>query len=108
MCILKDNECDCPNNKRETEERLRSELNAIVRRTRRNEKLTEYVKSHMYKNWLQWPTVRDLAIKYKCRQDEIVDIVESNDNLDLIVGMRAGGGIASFDSKGDYRVEWYA
>lgn len=80
-------------------------LDLIVRRT---ELLAEFVKTQMDKPWLDWPTVRELAKRYHCKQDEIIGIVDDHENLDLIVGMRTGSGHSEFDTKGDYRVEWYA
>lgn len=71
------------------------------------DRLVEHVKSQMDKPWMDWPTVRELAKRYRCRQDVIIDMVDQHESLDLIVGMRAGNGHGEFECKGDYRVEWY-
>lgn len=84
---------------------MTTELDTLVRRT---DRLAEYVKTQMDKAWLDWPTVRELAMRYRCKQDDIIDMVDDHENLDLIVGMRTGSGYGEFDTKGDYRVEWYA
>lgn len=70
-------------------------------------KLIEHTKNNMDVPWMEWPTVRDMAKKFKCTQTMIIDIVESSDNLDLIVGMKTYDGFGEFDRKGDYRIEWY-
>ena len=52
-------------------------------------------------------TVRALAQEFKVSQKVIRDIVEDSENkLDLIVGIRCGNGIGEFERQGDYRVEW--
>lgn len=70
-------------------------------------KLPGYIQSKMDQPWLSYPTVRDLARRYHCSQSDIIDAVESHDQLDLIVGMGTATGVGKFESKGDYRVEYY-
>lgn len=81
-----------------------TEFDAYIRRAGR---LSKYVESQMDKPWLEWPTVRELASRYHCTQDEIVGIVEDCKHLDLIVGMVTYSGHGDFDNQGDYRVEWF-
>ena len=69
--------------------------------------IVEYVKERTGDDWWKWPTIRELAIKFRRKQDDIIDIVEAHDNLDLIVGMSNYNGYGEFELKGDYRVEWY-
>lgn len=56
--------------------------------------------------WEQWPTLAELARKYKVKQDDILEFVENDSELDLIVGARVNGGVGSYE-QGDYRVEYY-
>ena len=70
-------------------------------------RLANYVKTQMDKHWLDWPTIRELAVRYRIKQNTVIDIVESHENLDLIVGMKTYNGYGEFENKGDYRVEWY-
>jgi len=78
-----------------------------------SERLAAYVKQRMIeinasgKGWLAWPTVAELARRYRVRQSLIIDLVESHENLELIVAMQAGSGYAEFNRPGEYRVEYY-
>lgn len=71
------------------------------------DRLVEYAKGYSDKPWQDWPTVAELARRYKVKQSDIVDIAEGHDNLDLIVGMRTGSGHGAFATIGEYRVEWF-
>ena len=56
------------------------------------EKLVKYTEGQMEQPWVEWPSVRELAKRYRVKQDDIIDMVESSENLDLIVGGRTGDG----------------
>lgn len=73
------------------------------------DRLEEYIKETqvegVYSNML--PTIRDLARRYKVRQDDIIDMVEDCETLDLIVGHQIPGtGYSTFDTNGDFKVEY--
>lgn len=70
------------------------------------ERLRAHVASCMDQPWMDWPTVRDLARRYRVTQDDIMDMVETDGDLDMAVGMRTYNGVGSFDRPGDYRVEY--
>lgn len=75
---------------------------------RTQEKLENYVKDIGLSHWTNFPTVRYFARRYKLKQNDIIDMVESSEVLDLVVGFQIGGGegYGSFDREGDYRVEY--
>ncbi len=58
------------------------------------------------KHHSEWVTVRSLAKRLRVPQDTIIDMVEGSSDLDLIVGIRCGNGVAEFGNKGDHQVEW--
>ena len=82
-------------------------MDEFSRIIRRNLRLADYVMTQMEKPWQDWPTVRDMAIKYHCKQDDIIEAVESSDFMDLIVGMKNYNGHGEFENKADYRIEWF-
>lgn len=62
----------------------------------------------------QYPSVRQAARRFRCKIADVLECVESADARDvggnyfaLAVGIRAGGGVGSFDSEGDYLIEAY-
>jgi len=72
-------------------------------------RLAKYVQEQCAEadGWMEWPSVRDLAKRYRLGQDIIIGMIEEIDEIDLIVGFRNDSGYGSFDIKGDYRAEWY-
>ncbi len=57
-------------------------------------------------NYSEWVTIRKLAKMVRVSQDAVIEIVEETADLDLIVALGCGSGVADFDSKGDYLVAW--
>lgn len=65
----------------------------------------------------RYPTVRLAARRFRCRQSEIVEMVEQSDasfipgadyfGLSVGVQMGGGGGYATYDAVGDYEIEAY-
>jgi len=47
-----------------------------------------------------------LAKKFMTTQDNIIGMAEDSEHLDIVAGLRSGGGIMSF-AKGEQRIEWY-
>lgn len=82
-------------------------LKNIQRYEKRLSRLEELVKSKSNMEWTQWITVREAAIKLRVKQETIVEMVESSDNMECVVGIRSHSGSASFDNIGDYRIEHY-
>lgn len=72
------------------------------------EKLRDYARS--YSTTLphsEWPTVRELARRYRCTQQQVLGAAEQ-DGMDVIVGVQIPGcGYAAEKDIGDYKVEWY-
>jgi len=52
------------------------------------------------------PTVRELARRYRVRQQAVVDELESHDLLCMNVGVGIGSGVWEHESIGDYNFEW--
>lgn len=53
------------------------------------------------------PTVRELARKYRIKQQEVVDELEGHESLCMNVGIGInGGGVHEFKSIGDFNFEW--
>lgn len=71
------------------------------------ESLINEVRKDMGKNWTQWPKIKDLSKKFRCRQQEVIDFAEDIDDMDLIVGFRTEIGHGEFDSIGECRLEFY-
>jgi orotate phosphoribosyltransferase-like protein len=71
------------------------------------QRLREYAKSYSDKHHSEWPTVRQLAKRYGCTQQEVLDAAEQ-DGMDVIVGVQVSGvGYAAEERIGDYKIEWY-
>jgi hypothetical protein len=72
------------------------------------ERLRAYAKGYSEtKHHSEWPTVRELARRYRCTQQEVIDAAEQ-DGMDVIVGVQVPGvGYAAEERIGDYRIEWY-
>ena len=66
-------------------------------------KVYKYVEEQNSKG--EYPTVRELARKYKLKNDEIITLVEDNDDLGYNIGIRVGSGHYVEKYKGDYTVE---
>jgi hypothetical protein len=69
------------------------------------EKVRKLAAEYADKPWTEWPTVREIAKRFKTTQNSIISIAEDSEELDLIVGMRCGNGMGEFDNKGDYKIE---
>jgi hypothetical protein len=57
-------------------------------------------------HYSEWVTVRDLSKMVRISQNAVVEIVEETPELDLIVALGCGNGVAGLGAKGDYLVEW--
>jgi len=70
------------------------------------DKVTEYVKSRGPCEWSRLPTLREIGKKFKITIGQAEWIVEDCEQLELIVGIRAGGSICEFTRQGDQRAEY--
>jgi len=61
---------------------------------------------HRNDPWHKLPMVSYLAKKFMTTQDNIIGMAEDSEHLDIVAGLRSGGGIMSF-AKGEQRIEWY-
>lgn len=52
------------------------------------------------------PSVREIALRYRMRQQDVVEMLECNDSVRMNVGFRAARGVHEHESIGDYRFEW--
>ena len=52
------------------------------------------------------PTVRELARRYRVRQQDILDMLEEHENVCVNVGIGIGNGVHEHKSIGDYSFEW--
>ncbi len=52
------------------------------------------------------PTVRELARRYRVRQQDVVDALECHDSVCMNVGIGIGNGVWEHESIGDYNFEW--
>lgn len=78
-------------------------------------RLVSYMKDNFLdKHWTELPTVSILARRYRCRRQDILDMIEDvkavrpvpGYSLDLVVGCRNSVGHACF-SESEYAVEVY-
>jgi len=52
------------------------------------------------------PTVREMARRYRVRQQDIVDMLECHDSVCMNVAVGIGDGFYEHESIGDYNFEW--
>lgn len=52
------------------------------------------------------PTVRELARRYRVRQQDIVDALECHESVCMNVGIGIGNGVWEHEDIGDYNFEW--
>ena len=52
------------------------------------------------------PTVRQLARRYRVKQQDVVDALEYHDLVCMNVGLGIGNGVHEYESIGDYNFEW--
>ena len=60
----------------------------------------------------QYPTIRRLATRFKMRSSQVIELIEdfdcwetAFDYVGLVVGIRVGGSVGSFDHEGEYQLE---
>ena len=67
-----------------------------------------YVMKRMEENPFELPTVRQVARRFKMRQEEVLTLIEDTEGLGVNIGVRVSGGGCWVEEKiGDYTVEAY-
>ena len=70
-----------------------------------------FIKIRTYPEYLTYksgdaPTVRELALRYRVSQQEVVDALEDHESICMNIGLQIGDGVFEHKSIGDYNFEW--
>jgi hypothetical protein len=85
----------------------RAEVKRLVAEMNAHEELVKKVKKYViwHKERGGLPTLHAISQKFKITIDDAENIAESEDDLELVVGVKMGTGFYEFKTQGEYQID---